>query len=341
MKFAVWCALAGIVVLGSLLAVAGCSNDQERVVVYCALDRNFAEPILKIFENQTGIEVDWQFDTEAHKTVGLARRIEEEANNPRCDVFWNNEIMHTIRLKKLGLIEPYVSVEAESLPAKFKDPDGYWHGFAARARIFIVNTDLMEDPESWPRSYADLVDARFEGLGTMAKPLTGTTQTHVAALFSVLGDDATWGFVDGLFDNDVMLTSGNASVMRQVRMGERAFGFTDTDDFNVAWKDKYPVGAVYPDSGEGELGTLLIPNTVSIVKGAPHREQAERLVDFLLSDLVEKMLAYDSAQIPVREHIERPPNVVHLSDIHTMNVDFEQVADAFVEREQALVEKFQ
>jgi iron(III) transport system substrate-binding protein len=323
------------------LALLACSDGQPKVVVYCALDREFSEPILKVFQDQTGIVVDWKFDVESSKTVGLVKDIEEEANRPRCDVFWNNEIMHTIRLERQGLLETYRSPQAASFPAEFRDPDGTWCGFAARARVFIVNTDLLPDPAGWPRSYRDLVDPRFSGKGTMAKPTTGTTQTHVAALFSVLGEQPAWQFLDGLFANDVTLATSNGSVMKLVRDGERAFGFTDTDDFNVARRDGYPVEVVYPDSAAGELGTLLIPNTVSIVKGAPHREQAEKLVDFLLSELVEKQLAYSaSAQIPLRPQVERPPHVAQVADLNVMKVDFEKVADAYTTHRDALHAKF-
>jgi iron(III) transport system substrate-binding protein len=333
--------VTGLLVLLSGLWCGACSKEQPRVTVYCALDRGYAEPILKVFQDQTGIVVDWDFDNESSKTVGLVKRIEEEANRPRCDVFWNNEVMHTIRLKRQGLLETYRSPQAASFPAEFRDPDGTWCGFAARARVFILNTRLLPDPAQWPRSYKDLVDPRFAGKGTMAKPLTGTTLTHAAALFATLGAQPAWAFLDGLFTNDVALASSNGSVMKLVREGERAFGFTDTDDFHVALKDGYPVDVVYPDRGDGELGTLLIPNTVAIVKGAPRREQAEKLVDFLLSELVEKQLAYsDSAQIPLRPQVERPPHVMNLGDVNFMKVDFEKVADAYEAQQKALREKF-
>ena len=87
--------------------------------------------------------------------------------------------------------------------------------------------------------------------------------------------------------------------MHKVRDGHFAFGLTDTDDFNVAREEGFPVAVVYPDQGEGELGTLLIPNTVAILADAPHPEAARQLVDFILSREVEERLAHArGAQIP-------------------------------------------
>ncbi len=327
-----------------LLALMSCSESGQEVVVYCALDQNFSEPILREFERRTGVRVKPQFDLEAAKTVGLVRKIEEEANNPRCDVFWNNEIIHTIRLKQQGLLEPYQSPAGSDLPASFRDPGGAWHGFAARARVFIINTELLPDASQRPTSYLDLLDESFRGKGAMAKPLTGTTMTHAAALFAKLGPEQARAFLNGLIQNDVMLTSGNAAVMRQVRDGNAAFGFTDTDDYNVARVNvdpRYPVTAVYPDSGPDGIGTLLIPNSVCIVKGGPNPAAARVLVDFLLSREVEEMLARsDSAQIPLRAAVPRPEHVLGPEQFKMMEVDFEQVAEACDRHREELNELF-
>ena len=47
----------------------------REVIVYTALDRQFSEPILKDFEDKTGIRVRPVFDTEAVKTVGLVNQL--------------------------------------------------------------------------------------------------------------------------------------------------------------------------------------------------------------------------------------------------------------------------
>ena len=82
--------------------------------------------------------------------------IEEARTRPRTDVFWNNEIAQTIRLAELGLLQPYDSSEAADVPADFKDPSALWVGFGARARVLIVNTDLVpagEEPAGTSTSW--------------------------------------------------------------------------------------------------------------------------------------------------------------------------------------------
>jgi iron(III) transport system substrate-binding protein len=168
----------------------------------------------------------------------------------------------------------------------------------------------------------------------MARPLTGTTATHGTILFQVLGEERARAFFEGVLANETNLTPGNAYLMRQVRDGEYAFGFTDTDDFNVARVEGYPVVAVYPDQGDGQVGTLVIPNSVAMIEGAPHPEAARKLIDFILSREVEEKLAFaDSAQIPLRPGVKKPDYVkAPGQDFRAMVADFEKAAEEYEKR---------
>src|SRR5207248_9649598 len=129
---------------------------------------------------------------------------------PRCDVFWNNEILHTVRLADDGLFESYVSPSAADIPAEFKDDKGRWTGFAARPRILIVSTDSKMWPDDdRPKSMNDLVNPKWKGRAVIAEPLAGTTLTHAVVLTTVLGKDAALKWFKGLGDNAVALTKGN------------------------------------------------------------------------------------------------------------------------------------
>ena len=87
------------------LFLPGCwTSTGPEVVVYTAQDEEFAKPIFADFTKATGIAVLPKFDAESTKTVGLANEIVEEAERPRCDVFWNNEILLTLRLARQGLL---------------------------------------------------------------------------------------------------------------------------------------------------------------------------------------------------------------------------------------------
>ena len=116
-----------------LLTSTGCWNSGDNeIVVYTALDQDFSEPIFDEFEQKTAGDIQARFDFESNKTVGLVNAIIAEKNHPQCDVFWNNEILHTLRLKKLGLLQECLIPAADSFPSDYRSADGMWYGFAAR-----------------------------------------------------------------------------------------------------------------------------------------------------------------------------------------------------------------
>lgn len=314
-----------ISVIFTCFLILGCTKTSEReVVIYTSVDQVFSEPILKDFEKETGIKVKAVYDVEASKTVGLVNRLIAERDNPKCDVFWNSEMGRTIVLKEKGLLEPYKSPSAQDIPAKLIDKDGFWTGFAARARVLVYNTQMLKEAEL-PQSIFDLTDKKWKGKVALAYPLFGTTATHIAALYSTLGREKTEAFLQDLKANGVVIVDGNAVARDVVVEGRLPLAFTDTDDVNVAIQSGKPVKMVFPD--KDGLGTLLIPNTVALIKSCPHPNEAKVLIDYLLSKDTESKLAFsESAQIPVRPGVRKPAHIPDIAAIGIMEVDYHRIA---------------
>ena len=148
-------------------------------------------------------------------------------------------------------------------------------------------------------------------------------------------------YFDSLIANDVQVMAGNKRVAEAVGAGKLAFGLTDTDDALVEVRAGSPILFVYPDQEPGGLGTLFIPNTVAVIKGAAHREAAERLADYLLSPAVEKALAVGaSGQIPLNPAVEVKTQVETPRTVKAMEVDFEAAALRWEEAGAYLLERF-
>ena len=322
-----------------LLAVAfssGCAPQSAReVIVYTSLDEEFSRPILAEFTRETGIEVRGKFDVESTKSVQLTQEIMSERPRPRCDLFWNNEVVNTLRLEREGLLAAYDSPIGAEFPPQYRSPTGTWYGFAARARVLVVNTKLVSEGER-PDSIFDLVDPKWKDRCGIAKPLAGTTATHAACLFAAWGEEKANEFFRGVKGNCRVL-GGNKQVARAVADGELAFGLTDTDDAIVEIEAGMPVAIVFPDqepaSGGDEalsgkpLGTLMIPNTLAIIQGAPQRKEAELLLDYLLSPAVEGRLAGGpSAQFPLNPAVKERSRVALKEPLVEMKVEFEAAA---------------
>lgn len=308
-----------------LMLVMSPTAYSKEVIVYTSVDQIFSEPILEEYEKISGIKVKAVYDVEAAKTTGLVNRLIAEKRRPKCDVFWNNEIGRTIVLKEKGVLTPYRSSSAVDIPPQFIDKENYWTGFAARARVLVYNTNMLS-ANDLPRSIFDLTREKWHGKVAMAYPLFGTTGTHVAAMYDVLGGEKTESFLSALAANDVVIVDGNSVVRDLVVEGRLPIGFTDTDDVNVAIQSGKPVKMIYPD--KGGIGTLLIPNTVVLIKNAPHPEEGKKLIDYLLSKEVESKLSFsESANMPLRDGVKTPAHVPAYSSITAMDVDFYKVAE--------------
>ena len=314
-----------ICVLASCLL--GCwSQRPTDVTVFTALDREFSEPILQDAIEPLGLTPLPRYDTESTKTLGLVTRIETQKQRPECDLFWNNEILHTLRLKQQGLLRPLEIPNADAWPSTFRDPEGYWYGFAARARVLIINTEQFPDPANRPDSIHDLIDSKWPTSRAMAKPLFGTTATHAAVLRSIWEPDAFEDFFEQVTQR-VVIVSGNKQVAQGVAAGEFGFGITDTDDALIELEKGKPVAIVFPDQGEGEMGTLFIPNTICSIAGSPHPENAKQLAQWLLSPETEAKLARSSSgQIPLHPSIQMESRVLPDSKVRWLDVDFEEAA---------------
>ncbi len=314
-----------ISILGILLVIlAGCSQQSgQEVVVYTSVDQVFSEPVFRAFERASGVRVRAVYDTEEAKSTGVLNRLIAEADNPRADVFWSGDPVRPFVLVDRGLIEPYVSPQAQAIPSDFKAADGTWTGFAARARVLLVNRERLGDRDL-PRSVRDLADPQWKGEAAIANPLFGTTTIHAAAWFSAWGEEDAKAFLTALKDNQVRIASSNGEVKRLVASGEVTFGLTDTDDAFVALQSGAPVEVVYPDQ-EG-LGTLLMPTTVVKIRGGPNPEPARQLIDYLLSAEVEGLMAESAAHMPLRPDAPHPEHIRAASALRAMQVDYARVA---------------
>lgn len=318
--------LALALLAAALLLGTGCRKPAaSEVVVYTALDQIYSEPILKRFESRTGIKVRPVYDSEAAKTTGLVSRLIAERARPRCDVFWNNEIMQTLLLKQKGLLEPYVSPTAAGILTTYKDPSGAWTGFAARARVLAYNTKLLKADEV-PHTLTALTDARWRGKVGMAYPAFGTTASHAAVIYTLWGGREALGFFKALRANDVKIMEGNGAACRAVADGELPLALTDSDDANLARNEGKPVAWVPIEDGR-QPGGLLIPNTLALIKGGPNPAAGRQLIDYLLSPKVEEALAASpSVQIPLRPGVAMPPVVQELARARFIDAPYAQAA---------------
>lgn len=316
-----------LLILTALL-IYSCSDNSNTVVVYTSVDQIFSEPILHDFEAETGIIVKAVFDTEETKSTGVLNRLIAEKDNAQCDVFWSGDPVRTIVLKNNNITSSYESAITKDLAQAFKDKGFHWTGFSARARVLIYNKDLMKDMEI-PQSIFDLTKEQYKGKFAIANPLFGTTTFHIAALFSAIGDKDAKQFLANLKNNEVIIATSNGDVKKRVMQGEISCGLTDTDDAYEAMKESNNVGIVFLD--QDGIGSLIMPNTVNLIKNSPNTENEKKLMDYLLSKQTEAKLAISCAQMPLHKGVETPEDIPSLDHIIPMKIDYDATAEKLTE----------
>jgi iron(III) transport system substrate-binding protein len=266
-----WMALFGFVFLIAINSAKRLKSGRV-VVVYAAQDQVYAEPILKDFERQTGIKVRAVYDSEATKTVAIANRLLAEREHPQCDVYWGNEELRTRQLASRGI---------------FRETNG-WAAFGYRSRRLAVSA--TPGGPTPPASMVELTNAVYRGKIALAYPLFGTTAAHFLALRLHWGETNWLAWCRALAANKPFLVDGNSVVVKFVARGEAHVGLTDSDDIAAELREGAKLKAL-PMSGE----TLLIPNTVAVVRGAPHPEAAQRLFEYLQTPAIADRLVQAGA----------------------------------------------
>lgn len=275
-----WAALGLAVACVAGALSTGCrARDpaEAGLVVYCAQDQMHAEPLLAEFTRQTGIRVRAVYDSEAVKTVGLANRLLAETNHPQCDVFWGNEELRTRQLAAAGV---------------FRATNG-WAAFGQRSRRIAINTNLLPLARA-PRSLQELTNAVWQGKVALGYPLFGTTATHFQALRQKWGPGVWSLWCRALAANRPFVVEGNSVAARLVARGEAWIALTDSDDLEVERRAGAPLVGLPMDAD-----TLLIPNTVALVRKTDPAPGAEDLYRYLQgSNVVARLVAAGALETP-------------------------------------------
>jgi iron(III) transport system substrate-binding protein len=291
----------------------------EELVVYSGRKETVAKPVVEAFQKKTGILVKLKIG----KTTGLAHELIQEKARPRADVFIATEVGVMEILAKNGVLDKYISPQAKGLEPGTRDRRGKWTGISSRARVLLYNKNLVAEKDV-PRSVFQLTDPKWKGKVAIASTQERTTLSWVSSLIVAKGADFTKNYLKQLYTNGLKILPDNTDVWQSVSRGEFTIGLTNSPNYFVARKAGYPVGVVYPDQKDGEVGTLLNLNAIALVKGAQHAGAAKQFIDFVLSATGQRILIDGAYEIPLRPDII---DLVPLTGFRQTPVTEEQLAE--------------
>lgn len=316
--------------IGLGLAVASASLmtafavSAEQVNVYSARHYDSDEALYQQFTEETGIEVRvLEGDSDQ-----LIERIRREGAASPADVLITVDAGRLWRAESEGIFQPVESnVLTERLPDYLRHPDGLWFGFSQRMRAIFYNEETV-DP-STISSYEDLADPRFEGQICIRSSSNIYNQSLLAMMVDVHGVDGATEWAEGLMNNLARdPQGGDTDQIRGVAAGEcdiavanhyyyvRLATSDDAADREVADK----VGILFPN--QDDRGIHVNVGGAGVVEGAPNRENAVRLLEFLSSDEAQTQFARGNFEFPVVDGVDAHPVLEEWGDIrfHELNV---------------------
>ena len=300
------CAAGGGTAEESALAPA----EEDRLVVYTSHKEEVWWPIVREFEERTGIWVD----VVTGGTNELLSRIAQEAEAPAADVMFGGGVDS---LEVYGdCFEPYVCVQQEAIAERYRSEDGLWTPFSALPVVLIYNTKLLSAEEV--TSWRDLLLPQLRGKIAFADPgVSGSCFTGLATLLQAVGgsqDDALRQFAYNL-DGRELASSGN--ILTAVSDGSCWVGVTLEES---AWKRVTAgdsIAVVYPQDG-----TSAVPDGSALIRGAAHPDNAKRFLDFTVSYEVQQLLS-EQYRRPVRGDVEVNPALPDSSELTLLDYDLD------------------
>jgi iron(III) transport system substrate-binding protein len=284
--------------------------------IYTALDVDEAKIYIEAFQQKyPDIKVEW-----VRLSAGeVLARLRAEAANPQASLWLGGPSDTFIVAKMEGLLAPYKeSLGWQYLPAKFKDPDGYWVGIYTGFIAFASNKDYLEknglEP---PTSWYDLLRPEFCGKLSMAFPYTsGTGYTRLATLVFLMGEDKALEFEKKLSECIHHYTEAGSACVTEVGLGEVAVGVAFSHDVIAKGIAKgYPVVLSFPKEGTGyEIGGM------ALIKGGPEPDLARIFYDWMLS--AEAQSLYKAwYRVPLNPEAELAEGVITADMVNLVNYD--------------------
>lgn len=301
---------------------SGISGD---LVIYSGRSEPLLQPVIDAFKAQ---HPEVNVLLKAGSNSELANALLEEQANPQADVFVTTEVFTVQSLAQQGAFQSYRPAGAEQLPAEFLGPDNLWTGLTRRARVIMYNTELLSEEEV-PTSIFDLTDPKWRGQIAAAGSTNGSMQAQIAAMRQLIGEEETEAWLNGLIANEVTFFGGHTDVRQAVGAGEFQLGLVNHYYYYLQQAEGSPVGIIFPDQAEGQIGLITNATAAAVINEAPHVEAAQAFMDFLVSPDGQKLFAELNYEYPLLPGVELHSDVQPLDEFRFADVNIAAAAQDF------------
>jgi iron(III) transport system substrate-binding protein len=295
------------------------------ITIACGAMEDWCQAMTAAFTAETGVQANF-VRLSSGETVA---RLDAAKASPEFDVWHGGPVDGFGAAREAGLLEAYVSPNAEQIPAEYRDPEGYWTGVYVGALGFCSNQKVLDElgvdvPDSW----ADLLNPKLKGQISTAHPSTsGTAFTTLWTQVTRLGGDEEAGldYMREMHNNVLQYSKSGTAPGQIAGRGEVAVGLVFSHDC-VKYQEEGLTDLIvsFPKEGTGyEVGG------VALVAGSKNKTAAQAYIDWTLTADAQNIgPTVGSFQILTNPNAVVDPRMVKLSDITLVEYDFAAAAAA-------------
>lgn len=323
-----------LLLAGSFAALSAAGSFAQELNLYTSREPGLVAPLLEAFTAESGIQVNTVFLKD-----GLVERVVSEGASSPADVLMAVDAGNLVDLVERGLTQPVTSEALTSaIPANLRDAGNGWFALSMRARVVYAAKDLGLTEIS----YDDLADPKWKGKICIRSGQHPYNTGLIAAYLTHNGPEATKTWLEGLKANlarkagggdrdgakDILGGICDLAVANSYYVGLMRSG--KSGDEQKAWADGIDV--LLPTFKDG--GTHVNVSGAAVAKHAPNKENAVRLLEFLVSDEAQKIYGEANYEYPVKPGVALDPIVASFGEL---KVDSLPLAD-FVKNRKAASE---
>ena len=301
--------------------------QRTEVNVYSYREPGLIQPLLDKFSAETGIKANVLFAGD-----GLLERVAAEGELSPADVVLTVDIGNLVGAKDQGLTQPITTPAlSERLPEAFRDAEGHWAALSLRARVFYVSKDRVTETAL---TYEDIAGPEWKGRVCTRPGDHAYNIGLIANRIALWGLNKTRDWLTAVRDN--LASAPNGSDRAQVKAI-----LDGTCDLAIA--NTYYMGLMLNNEAEPEQkqwaasarivypsaetdGTQVNAAGAFIAKHAPNPENANKLIEFLLSDEAQELYANANYEYPAVASVKPAELVQSWGALNPSPVPFTDVA---------------
>lgn len=305
------------------------NKKREEVNVYTHRHYDVDKKIFRMFEKETGIEVN-VIDDDADK---LLVRLEKEGANSPCDLFMTVDAGRLVKAKKARLLQPIGDESIFSLlPSSLYDQEKYWIAQTIRSRVIIYSKERVDTSKL--STYEDLADSKWKGKLVVRSSDNIYNQSLLASIIAHNGEDKALEWSKGVVANLAHEPKGNdRDQVKAIAAGEGDVSLVNTyyigrmiESEDKAERDAVAaIGVYYPN--QKNRGAHINISGAGIAKHAPNKSNAEKLLAFLLRDDIQQLFAEANNEFPAKQGLKVKPLLEAWGQFKTDTLSLQQLGE--------------